>query len=350
MRILNVLKSKNIACGYLYFYAHFITEIACFYFLSKVTSGSNFIWLIPFIYDGLAFVPQNLIGYINDLKPKLNTGLIGVILMALAYVFYILGFNVIIPLILIAIGNAFLHVSGAENTLRVSEGKLAHSAIFVGGGSFGVITGKLLASTSINPIVMIPLILTIIPFVLLADTYRDYSKKKTKFDYANKKVSPHLIVILSIFVVIVRGYMGYGIPTSWNKTVIQTVLLFVTMGIGKCLGGILSDAYGIRRVGIISTLLAIPFLCFGDDLMVVSLIGVMMFSMTMSITLALLTSIYKDKPGLAFGFTTIGLFLGTVPIFFISITSKFANIFMIIIMSIVCSFILGSIIKKESKL
>jgi hypothetical protein len=70
----------------------------------------------------------------------------------------------------------------------------------------------------------------------------------------------------------------------------------------------------------------------------------------MSITLALLTSIYKDKPGLAFGFTTIGLFLGTVPVFFISITSKFANIFMIIIMSIVCSFILGSIIKKESKL
>ncbi len=350
MRILNVLKSKNIACGYLYFYAHFITEIACFYFLSKVTSGSNFIWLIPFIYDGLAFVPQNLIGYINDLKPKLNTGLIGAILMALAYVFYILGFNVIIPLIVIAIGNAFLHVSGAENTLRVSEGKLAHSAIFVGGGSFGVITGKLLASTSINPIIMIPLILTIMPFVLLADTYRDYSKKETKFDYANKKVSPYLIVILSIFVVIVRGYMGYGIPTSWNKTVLQTVLLFVTMGIGKCLGGILSDAYGIRRVGIISTLLAIPFLCFGDDLMVVSLIGVMMFSMTMSITLALLASIYKDKPGLAFGFTTIGLFLGTVPIFFMTITSKFANIFMIIIMSIVCSFILGSIIKKESRL
>ncbi len=343
-RIKSVLKEKNIACGYLYFYIHFITEIACFYFLTIVSNGSNFVWLVPFIYDGLAFVPQGLIGYINDKYPKINMGIIGTVLLCISMIIYILFKSVYLSLIIIAIGNAFIHICGAENTIRNSNGKLSHPAIFVGGGSFGVISGKLLASTTITPWIIVILILTMIPFILLADTYK--GKDNLKFNYVNKKINPLLVVFLAVMIVIVRGYMGYGIPTSWNKTVAQTVYLFVIMGIGKCLGGILSDAYGIRKVGIISTLLAIPFLCLGDNYMVISLIGVMMFSMTMSITLAILVSVLKKKPGLAFGLTTIGLFLGTAPIFFFKITSQVLNISMLIILSVLCSYVLGLMLKK----
>jgi hypothetical protein len=88
------------------------------------------------------------------------------------------------------------------------------------------------------------------------------------------------------------------------------------MGFGKALGGILSDAYGIRKVATLSTLFSLPFLLVGDNLMIVSIIGIMLFSMTMAITLAILVSKLKNTPGLAFGFTTIGLFLGFVQIFF----------------------------------
>ena len=70
----------------------------------------------------------------------------------------------------------------------------------------------------------------------------------------------------------------------------------------------------------VSAAAALPFLFLGDNLMLVSLIGVMFFSMTMSITLALLVSVLQKTPGLAFGFTTIGLFLGTAPIFFFKFT------------------------------
>ena len=344
--IFKVLKEENIGCGYLYFYIHFITEVVCFFYLSRVTNGSLVVWLIPFIYDGLAFVPQGLIGYINDKYPKINVGIIGVILLVISYLIYILFNNIFLSLIIISLGNAFLHISGARCTLINSKGKLSHSAIFVGGGSFGVITGKILASSSISPIIMVLLILTMIPFILLADTY--YTKdNKVEFNYQNKNISSNLIVLLSVLVVIIRGYMGYGIPTSWNKTLIQTVYLFFIMGIGKCLGGILSDAYGIRKIGLISTLLAIPFLLFGDNYMIISLIGVMFFSMTMSITLALLASVYNNCPGLAFGFTTIGLFLGTAPIFFIKITNSTLNTLMIIVLSMLCSLMLSYIIKKE---
>ena len=343
MKFIKAFKQENIGCGYLYFYIHFITEIACFYFLTKVTNGSKIIWLIPFIYDGLAFVPQSLIGYINDLHPKFKSGLIGTLLLVISYIIYLLSNNIIISLIILCLGNALLHISGAENTLRNSNGKLSHPAIFVGGGSFGVITGRLLVNV-VNPIIIIFLILTIIPFILLADTYTNYNIKETNYNYINKKINLNLIVFLTVFIVIVRGYMGYGIPTSWNKTTLQSIILFFSMGIGKCLGGILSDAYGIKKVSTISTLLAIPFLCCGNNIMIISLIGVLMFSMTMSITLAILSSVYKTKPGLAFGFTTIGLFLGTAPIFFIKINQTI-NIIFIISLSIICCIILNLLLK-----
>jgi len=142
--------------------------------------------------------------------------------------------------------------------------------------------------------------------------------------------------------------MAYGIPISWNKTVIQTIILFSVMGLGKALGGILSDIFGIRKIAIISCLFAIPFLCFGDNNMFISLIGVMFFSMTMAITLAILVSKLKYIPGVAFGLTTIGLFLGTVPVFFIRMSTIY-NIIFIVVASILCALALSYVLKGVKK-
>ena len=120
------------------------------------------------------------------------------------------------------------------------------------------------------------------------------------------------------------------------------------MGIGKALGGILSDLFGIKKVAILSCIMSIPFLCFGDKIMIISLIGVMLFSMTMSITLAILVSKLKKNVGLAFGLTTIGLFLGTVPIFFIKL-NMISNILVIIFASIFCAYLLNNILKGDDK-
>ena len=347
--IKNLFKSNGIKTGYLYFYVHFIVEVVCFFYLSRVTNNSAFIWLVPFIYDGLAFVPQSIIGYISDKYPKINMGLIGVILLVLSYLIYgLTDISIYVSLIILCLGNAFLHVSGAEDTLRSSDGKLSPAAIFVSGGSFGVVSGRLLARTSLNPLFLIIAILTIIPFVLLSKTYVKKDNNTDKFNYVKDGLNTNVVIFVAVLVVIIRGYMGYGIPTSWNKTTLQLIIFFCTMGLGKALGGILSDIFGIRKVAIISCLLAIPFLCFGDNNMFISLIGVMFFSMTMAITLGILVSKLKKKPGLAFGLTTIGLFLGTAPIFFIKLT-MLGNIIVIIVASILCSIALGYILKGDKK-
>lgn len=348
-KIIRHFKSNELKTGYLYFYVHFIVEVVCFFYLSRITNNSMFVWLVPFVYDGVAFVPQSIIGYISDKYPKINMGIIGVVLLVLSYLIYgITNISIYISLIILCLSNAFLHVAGAENTLKVSNGKLSPAAIFVSGGSFGVISGRLLAKTSINPLLLIIPILTIIPFVLLSDTYITKNSNTNNFNYVKENINSRLVIFIAVLVVIIRGYMGYGIPTSWNKTVLQSVIFFCIMGLGKALGGILSDLIGIRKTAIMSTLLAIPFLCFGDNNMFISLIGVMFFSMTMAITLGILVSKLKKAPGLAFGLTTIGLFLGTAPIFFISVNMKI-NIIIIISMSILCAALLGMILKGERK-
>lgn len=351
-KLKDVFKQKNMITGYLYFYIHFVVEVLCFFVLARLVGDSAFLWLAPFIYDAIAFLPQSIIGYISDRFPNIKIGFIGLFLLILGFILFGLNIgNTYVAIVILSLGNAFLHVDGAEITLRTSGGKLSHSAIFVAGGSFGVVTGKLIGTSNLSFWIVVGLALSTIPFIILANMYRkdikDESCSCKNFNFNSRKISGGWLILLAVFIVAVRGYMGYGIPTSWNKTVYQTILLYCGMGFGKALGGILADAYGVKRIGIFSSLVALPFLLFGDNIMIISLIGVLFFSMTMSITLALIVSVLKRSPGLAFGMTTIGLFLGSVPVFFFRLTTLLANCIVISVFTLICVLIFMNIIKED---
>ncbi len=326
---------KNIETGYLYFFVHFVTEVCCFYALKQVFGNSFVNWIIPLIYDFLAFVTQEPIGAFCDRHRSFKPGILGAVILAVGLLMIPLFQPIFIPITFIAIGNAFIHVSGAEKTLRASCGKISHSAIFVAGGSFGIIFGKILGDMNVPSYAMAMAILATIPFMMCADCYKDETGDKD-FSFANEKVSKAWVIVLAVLIVAVRGYMGYGIPTSWNKTMGQTILLYVMMGTGKALGGILTDAIGIRKTAVISIVGAVPFLVFGDRYMVISLIGVMMFSMTMAVTLALLASVTGGEFGVAFGLTTVGLFAGSLPVFFVTVSDFTVNVIIILVSSVLC--------------
>lgn len=352
-KLLNVFAPENIGAGWLYFYIHMMTEIASFYILSNKVGDSAALWAGALLYDCLAFVPQALIGVLSDRLKRFSFGLVGTGLMILSLLNY--GFDFLpgkwTAIVLMALGNACVHVNGAQVTLRASKGKLSHSAVFVGGGSFGVVIGKLLAKNAVPFWAVTLFTATILPFIMLAECYRYEADKDENpcesFRFNSARLSPGLVLAFAVFVVVVRAYMGYGIPTSWNKTMWQTVMLFVAMGVGKAAGGIVADAVGVRKTAIISAAAALPFLLFGDKYMAVSLIGVALFSMTMSITLALIVSVLPSNPGLAFGFTTIGLFLGTVPTFFAKVSSFAASCAVIVPLTVLSLVFVTFIISKE---
>ena len=334
---------KNIV-GLIFFFVHFILEVTTFYILSTYTNNSLY-WTIAILYDLFAFVPQAIFGAISDKYRKINFGLIGAVSTTLALLSLYFKLPIYIVLILLIFGNCVVHVHGAESTLRTADGKMFPSALFVSGGAFGIITGKLLNKNGVNILYILLLNVVSLILIFIANRYKKYETDLDNYNYSNNKINIIIIVILTIFVVGVRSYMSYGIPTGWNKSTLQSILLFSFMGIGKALGGLLIDKVNIKFTSIISTLLALPFLLFGDHNMYLSLIGIMLFSMTMPVTLAILVSRFKDNPGIAFGFTTIGLFLGAFPAFFYRFNSLVVYGIIFTILTILCTIILYKIEK-----
>ena len=336
------MRNKN---GVYYFIVHACVETICFYLL-RLHYPLMLAGTIAFVYDFFAFLPQGLIGkFIEDHK-KLPYETIGNVLM-MAAIFLVA--SPIHPVhvggyVVLGIGNAIMHECGALATVTESEGKIFPSALFVSGGGVGIVIGQTMGINQVSVwFLLIPAVISEVCALAARKSVR--KGVYPVFDVVNQKYSAGIILIVAFLVTAVRSYLGYAIPISWNKELWQTILLFGIMGLGKALGGYFVDRFGARRVALVSTLADVPFLIFGDKLMVVSVIGVFFFSMTMSITFAMCLSVIKFSPGLAFGVTTAALFIGLVPAFFVRF-NIYVNAVMIVVFSIVCCILLSKTLKK----
>ena len=340
---------KDYLSGLGYWFAHFSVEILCFFILYNVFDISENAWFFFCMFDIFAFASQPFLGYFCEKHIHFMPGPTGgFLLMAGALVIFFtrdVFFLQFIGLIILTAGNALVHLSGALETLKVSEGGLSESAIFVGGGSFGLIAGRLIGAY--DRLFFIPLICEAVAIVIMiildkrvkerfgADAY-DFDRHPVKHELSTGRAIGITVFILAA-VITVRSYIGYGLPTAWNYTTVRMILLYIFMGSGKMLGGILSDRFGARNIGMVSCLLALPALLFGDHIMWLSLIGVLMFSMTMAVTLGGLVSVLPSNPGVAFGITTLALLLGVVPTFFTKMPSRFICNIMIVILSVLAA-------------
>ena len=336
--------------GVCYFFVHALVEIVCFTILSGYFSASGgLLWGAALLFDFFAFVIQGPIGDLNRRFKALDIGSIGAVLM-LVGVLTITGSAdalSILGLVLLALGNACLHVSGAVSTTVLSGGRLLHSALFVAGGSFGVVTGQFLGgalhlsrSWLILPLAAVE--------VLVLLTNRRWLKRDVSYPVFDLVKNPdrHSAVCLAAFAVTaVRSFIGYAIPISWKKELWQSFFLFGMMGLDKALGGYLADRFGARRTGVWSTVLCIPFLLFGKDLMLVSVFGVFCFSLTMSITFGMLLSVIRESPGSAFGVTTAALFTGLLPVFLFGSFGYLINGILIVILSLGSAYVLNRTLK-----
>lgn len=342
--------------GVSYAFVHFCVELLCFYSLYRFLNVPDLWWTAALLFDALAFGSQPALGLLAEQHPRFRPGLWGgILLIAGAAVIAFCGGLWAVGLVLLTIGNGLVHISGAFATLRASEGRLSESAVFVGGGSFGLITGRLLGGTAISPLLPMLVMALGIAAILLTDRRLKRTYGPAAFDFEAAPCRHGLsagrpvwvIVLILACVIIVRAYIGYSLPTAWNQTPVQTVFLYLAMGAGKMLGGILSDRFGARRVGILSCLAAVPALLLSNHIMWLSLIGVALFSMTMAITLGGLVSVLPRNPGIAFGITTLALLLGTVPVFFFPLPSRQAGDLLIAVLSAAAAAGLWYCLKKD---
>jgi len=324
-----------------YTFSHFCVDFTCFYILFHgFKNGISDISLVAIgflLYNVIAFGLQPVIGFFCDEHPRIPAGAIGcgLVLAGLA----------VMPcswaaLSLCALGNACFHIGGGIDSLRFADGKMARSGIFVSTGALGVVFGTVIGKSA-TAADSIPFILIIASIALLLL----FSQKVDTTVPCSFNVSSDLpfaaILILALTSVVIRSFAGAMIPMEWKTGAFLLFLPGIGAFAGKALGGILGDRFGAKTTGVFALLLSIPFLCFGKNVILLSVIGILLFNITMPITLCAVASKFPSNPGLAFGLTTLALLCGNVPTFFFYVSQPlvFPVLIALIVLSAVFTFL-----------
>lgn len=310
-----------------YSFSHFCIDFCCFFILIHgFKNGTDDLTLATtafLVYNVIAFGIQPLTGYLSDISPNFPGGLIGCALVAAGVLTLPLHW---FSLAVCAVGNAFFHTAGGIDSLKLSGGRMGRSGIFVSTGALGVSFGTWFAqgetASSVLP-------LALIAVSALAIAFFGMRPGKACSIEAVPDVSSDrpfaAVLVLALLAVAIRSFAGSNVPMQW-KTASAFLALLPGIGafLGKAAGGILGDLFGARRVGVLSLVLSVPLLILGNGAPAVSFAGVVLFNMTMPITLSAVCSKLPDNPGLAFGLTTLALLFGNVPIFFFSLSPALA--------------------------
>ena len=292
---------------------HFFVDFACAFFLFRCIVGTPDSYLCVLLYNFCAFAMQMPLGIIAD-KCNRNVffAILGCVLVGLAYGFV---FIPIVAVIIIGIGNAMFHIGGGIDVLNISDKKLSALGVFVAPGAFGIYYGTMLGKGSDLSLILIPLAL-IVAIALIFVSYKaqkgTYPKNAT-FSLDGISSLHILIAVLCLFcVVFLRSFVGLELDFPWKSSGFWGMTLICAVVFGKTIGGFVADQCGILKTSFVSLGIATILFLF-PTIPLAGLTAVLLFNMTMPITLWVLAKIFPMAKGFAFGLLTFGLFLGFLP-------------------------------------
>jgi FSR family fosmidomycin resistance protein-like MFS transporter len=323
-----------------YSFSHFCVDFACFWLLfGRVMSAGlppETASLMFLVYNIVAFGLQAPIGYLCDTHPKIPAGLIGCAATAAG----LLASAALWPaLLVVALGNAAFHIGGGIDSL--SGGRMARSGVFVSAGAPGVALGALAGRAGLP--LLLPLLLLLLSGTLIAALAPRRKAPPARFALDVSSRAPFAALLaLAALSIVVRAYVGATLSLPWKSaSALMGVLPAIGAFAGKAAGGFLGDALGAKNVGVLALLASLPCLALGSAVPPVAMAGLVLFNMTMPITLCTLASRLPDHTGLAFGLSTLALLIGTVPTFFFKLPAGAADVVIpaLIAVSVCCVFL-----------
>lgn len=259
------------------------------------------------IYNLCAFALQLPFGLVADAVND-RSGKAGKICIGLSIPFLAAGCYGI-PAVL-GIGNALFHVGGGIITMNVDDSEQFKGrglGTFVAPGALGLLAGNLIGSHTMLIACVALALMTVLYVLLIRQDYQLNINNESK-----QKENIIGIVLCCLTVVVIRSFVGMTVSFTWKNTVLRIIISVIAIAAGKTLGGFAAAEYGIRKTTVASLLLAMVCFLF-KDYMVAGLTGLLLFNMTMPLTLYILADTMKGMPGTAFGILTFGLFLGYYP-------------------------------------
>ena len=315
------MKNKRLA---LYSIGHFLIDFTSAFLLFGIIKGLNvemYIYSL-LIYNFCAFALQMPIGIIGDKLNRNNyISSIGMIISAAAVLFSATGVisQVIILSILLGVGDACYHVGAGIDTLNDSVEKQWRLGVFGSFGGLGLFVGGFLGNqilnTQIVPYMLVVGSLLFFAFFLMdTSMYENGRSENVSFEIENIKGISIIVLLSMSFVVIINSYMSVAVSFSWQVGV-WAVVCAIGIFIGKILGGVLSDKFGIKIASIISLLGSAVFFMFSSN-QICGTIALLLFAMTVPMTLWIPARILPKAKGFSFGIVKFSIFIGAVLYFF----------------------------------
>ena len=327
-----------------YSVTHFLVDFACAFLMFRSIAGTPDGYLCVLLYNFCAFALQMPLGIIADkLNRNFLVAMIGCILVGLAF-----GF-VYIPVaatIVVGIGNAMFHIGGGIDILNISGKKLGALGIFVSPGAFGIYFGTIAGKGDSFLTVLVPITLILATGFIFAahKTNKGSFPKNAEFSLSGGSVgncgrdsdgksnshsdsNSHSIsasagikhvftAIACLFsVVCLRSFAGLALDFPWKSVGHWGAVLICAVVFGKTLGGFAADRFGLKPTALISLGLASLMFLF-PEIPLIGVAAVLLFNMTMPITLWAMAKVFPSAKGFAFGLLTFGLFLGFLPVYF----------------------------------
>ena len=297
-----------------YSITHGLIDASCAAVIAaNIVQGSMDLAQISFyivLYNTLAFALQTPIGIIVDIARKpVEAAILGCLLVLVGVITYRTGsFSIII----VGLGNALFHVGGGITALNLKRGKASMPGIFVAPGAIGLLVGGFFGGAkyfTVWPLVA----LLIAAVIIILKVKRPF----INYDYKSEKAINGFYIILScIFASIaIRGLVGFMLTYPWKSNIFLLIAFTLAVALGKALGGILGDLFGWTRITVVGLVLAAPLLILGLNRPYLAIFGVLLFNLTMPVTLTVIANMLPGRAGFAFGLTTLALIIGAFPTF-----------------------------------
>lgn len=302
---------------------HLLVDFVCaLAMFGRFIEGRNG-YMYILIYNFCAFALQMPLGALMDFVIAGNNSQC----RKISFVYTLLGVILTVagaftnPAVL-GVGNALFHLGGGVGTIHEdfkNQWKGMALGIFVAPGALGLFIGTILGRSLGDKLLYIIFAVTALMAGLLLMLRLIPDKSCSTDIEIDKEVNVNrkhfLMIILCFLVVIIRSYTGMAVSFDWKTGFAAGLICVIFVVLGKMAGGILAAKFGMKRVIVLSLILAAVCYYFGDC-GVFGVTALFMFNMTMPITLYLLVNKIRSLSGFFFGLLTFGLFLGFLPTYF----------------------------------
>ena len=303
----------------IYSMAHFYVDFACGCICTSKYWISPDGMLAVILYNFFAFACQMPIGILAD---KWNRNALvstyDCLIVALGAAIAAIDLQFVLAAAVVAgIGNAMFHMGGGIDVLNASGTKSGPLGIFVSPGALGLYLGVAYGMTQ-RYVTLLPIIMMLVCAAVIAVCQKRWEHTFTSHNVplsfritSCTKKQLTIGAIASLFIVVtLRSYVGLSQSFEWKSQWHWGAFLIGALVLGKALGGILSDKFGMRKTAIITLTLAALFYAFSGNHPIAGVLAVFCFNMTMPMTLWALSQIFAQAKGFAFGTLTWALFMG----------------------------------------